>query len=289
MVRDTHGDRAQLVLITAIVIAVILLGMTLVFNSVLYTQTSASGDKVQSVDDKRFTHLEIHQSIGDLTHIVNLVANESFNDTLEAERSTFERIIKNTTATAQPIAIANLNVTKADTGHAAVGPMTDDYLIASDDPFIVGHARLELYVSSLEDGNVTVNVTESGSPTETVIFDEDDGAVVTNTGCTITPAEEQGAVTIDLRTGWVDAPTEGCDLSYVARNETYESIEIMIDDGVSGSVELIVRTDDPDSLDTSVPGLSEVAWSVHVSYDRIGTDAVAIGIEDEIHPYGDGT
>ncbi|MFP9190371.1 DUF7261 family protein [Natronosalvus vescus] len=56
-------DRGQLVLIAAITIAFILLGVVVVFNGVLYTQTLSSSASTQTVSDTDRTMLEVTDGV----------------------------------------------------------------------------------------------------------------------------------------------------------------------------------------------------------------------------------
>lgn len=56
-------DRGQLVLISAILLAFIILGLVVAFNGVLYTDTVASGGAGESMDDVQKVEAEIVQMI----------------------------------------------------------------------------------------------------------------------------------------------------------------------------------------------------------------------------------
>jgi len=57
------GDRGQLVLIAAISIAFILLGVVVVFNGVLYTQTVSSSSSDQSLSEPSVIELEVEDAV----------------------------------------------------------------------------------------------------------------------------------------------------------------------------------------------------------------------------------
>ncbi|MFP8955226.1 hypothetical protein ACLI4Y_00745 [Natrialbaceae archaeon A-CW3] len=60
---DDNRDRGQLVLIAAITIAFILLGVVVVFNGVLYTQTLSSSASTQTMSDADRTMLEVTDGV----------------------------------------------------------------------------------------------------------------------------------------------------------------------------------------------------------------------------------
>ncbi|ELY60755.1 hypothetical protein [Natronolimnohabitans innermongolicus] len=61
---EGRPDRGQVILIGAIALAFIILGVVVVFNGVLYTETLSSADTGQSGSDAEVTELEIEQGIG---------------------------------------------------------------------------------------------------------------------------------------------------------------------------------------------------------------------------------
>ena len=63
----THTDdrtRGQVILIGAIALAFIILGVVVVFNGVLYTETVSSGPSSQSASTANVTATEVEQSVG---------------------------------------------------------------------------------------------------------------------------------------------------------------------------------------------------------------------------------
>ena len=65
---DARHDRGQLVLIAAVTIAFILLGVVVVFNGVLYTQTLSSSASGQAISDADRSALEIEDGVCALAH-----------------------------------------------------------------------------------------------------------------------------------------------------------------------------------------------------------------------------
>lgn len=79
----TRQDRGQLVLIAAVTIAFILLGVVVVFNGVLYTQTLSSSASGQAISDADRSALEIEDGICALAH--NGSITEEDLEALEAQ------------------------------------------------------------------------------------------------------------------------------------------------------------------------------------------------------------
>jgi len=80
--RETDGstnnrDRGQIILIGAIAVAFIILGIVLVFNGVLYTETLSTGSSSQSASDAATTETEITQGIACLIERLDDPANET--------------------------------------------------------------------------------------------------------------------------------------------------------------------------------------------------------------------
>ncbi|MGQ3412398.1 hypothetical protein ACT4ML_09050 [Natrinema sp. LN54] len=102
-------ERAQVILIGAVSLAFIILGIVVVFNGVLYTETLSSGGTSQSASDADVIEHEINQSIGCLLVEVEDQSGASDNSTLEdqavANISAFNTAYQNTTAHSTPAAV----------------------------------------------------------------------------------------------------------------------------------------------------------------------------------------
>jgi len=80
--RETDGstnnrDRGQIILIGAIAVAFIILGIVIVFNGVLYTETLSTGSSSQSASDAATTETEITHGIACLIERLDDPANET--------------------------------------------------------------------------------------------------------------------------------------------------------------------------------------------------------------------
>lgn len=108
-------ERAQVILIGAVSLAFIILGIVVVFNGVLYTETLSSGGTSQSAANANAIEREVNQSIGCLLVEVERQSDAS-GSTLKAQAetniSTFNTAYQNTTANATPAAV-NINYINA--------------------------------------------------------------------------------------------------------------------------------------------------------------------------------
>lgn len=77
-------DRGQVILIGAITLAFIVLGIVVVFNGVLYTETLSSGGVSQSASEADIVGYELNQSVGCTLEWVESESDESGSD-LEAQ------------------------------------------------------------------------------------------------------------------------------------------------------------------------------------------------------------
>ncbi|MDQ2051375.1 hypothetical protein RBH26_12905 [Natronolimnohabitans sp. A-GB9] len=93
---DDRPDRGQVILIGAIALAFIILGVVVVFNGVVYTETLSSGETGQSASSAETTELEVRQGIA------CLLDGETGDDDLE---ETYTGLYQNATAHSQPAAV----------------------------------------------------------------------------------------------------------------------------------------------------------------------------------------
>ncbi|WP_265111288.1 DUF7261 family protein [Halosolutus halophilus] len=105
-----NRDRGQLILIGAITLAFIILGVVVVFNGVLYTETLSSSATSQSASDAATTEAEVARGIGCLAENVNGDADVTNpSDEVETQVEKFSEMYRNTTANSEP-AIRNVSL-----------------------------------------------------------------------------------------------------------------------------------------------------------------------------------
>ncbi|WP_121742294.1 hypothetical protein [Natronorubrum halophilum] len=96
-------DRGQVILVGAIALAFIILGVVVVFNGVLYTETLSSGSTSQSASAADATELEIEQGIGCL--LVQLEGGNATEDQVEENVSVFTDRYRRAQAQSSPTAV----------------------------------------------------------------------------------------------------------------------------------------------------------------------------------------
>lgn len=92
-------DRGQVILIGAVALAFIILGVVVVFNGVLYTETLSSADTGQSASDAERTELEVRQGVG------CILSETDGEDQIKAEISAFNQLYQNATAESHSAAV----------------------------------------------------------------------------------------------------------------------------------------------------------------------------------------
>ncbi|QLK25457.1 hypothetical protein HYG81_15415 [Natrinema zhouii] len=100
MVTDDRS-RGQVILIGAITLAFIILGIVVVFNGVLYTETLSSGSSGQSAADATVTELEIEQGIA----CVLARGNENIEENITAFNNAYRNATTESTTTAVNISV----------------------------------------------------------------------------------------------------------------------------------------------------------------------------------------
>ncbi|WP_408959140.1 hypothetical protein [Natrinema sp. 74] len=103
-----RDDRAQLILIGAITLAFIILGVVVVFNGVLYTETLSSGGTSQSASTADTVALEVEHGVGCLLERVendSSASNSTLADHIKQNVSTFSDSYRHRTVRSTPAAV----------------------------------------------------------------------------------------------------------------------------------------------------------------------------------------
>ena len=121
-------DRGQVILIGAVALAFIVLGVVVVFNGVLFTETLSSADTGQSASGAEATELEVRQGVACLVADHNddslFGGDDEAEAALRSEIETYAELHRNATAHSRP---AVVNVTPDDeSGTPFDGLFTDD-------------------------------------------------------------------------------------------------------------------------------------------------------------------
>ncbi|MFA9425258.1 hypothetical protein [Natronorubrum sp. A-ect3] len=98
----SRTERGQVILIGALALAFIILGVVVVFNGVVYTETLSSSETGQSATTAEATELEVQQGIG------CLIDRQDDDDLLEENITAFNDLYQNSTAHSSP-AVVNIS------------------------------------------------------------------------------------------------------------------------------------------------------------------------------------
>ncbi|WP_137289647.1 hypothetical protein [Natronorubrum halophilum] len=100
---SNRRDRGQVILVGAIALAFVILGVVVVFNGVLYTETLSSGSTSQSASTADATELEIERGVGCL--LVQLEEGNATERQVEENVSVFTDRYQRAQAQSSPTAV----------------------------------------------------------------------------------------------------------------------------------------------------------------------------------------
>ena len=104
---SSRTERGQVILIGALALAFIILGVVIVFNGVVYTETLSSSETGQSATTAEATELEIQQGIG------CLIDKQEDDERLEESITEFNDLYQKSTAHSSP-AVVNISASSDD-------------------------------------------------------------------------------------------------------------------------------------------------------------------------------
>lgn len=182
---DDRLDRGQVILIGAVALAFIVLGVVVVFNGVLYTETLSSADSGQRASNVDAIELEIEQGVGCLRSQTNSTVTELAD---EGELDQFNGRYGNSTANAEPVVV---NVSPVDDDELTVEydstdtTFTRQLTVTADDcPRTVSVDEYEVTYDDVNEtytANWTVSSRSNDLSNVTVVFaDSDDPRNKTN-------------------------------------------------------------------------------------------------------------
>ena len=252
MVTERH-DRGQLILITAIAVAFILLAIVIVFNGLLFTQTIASEDASKATTDVKTSERELERGVQGIVQRRNLDEDtglDEMNDSIEEFASEY----RDATATNKP-AIVNVSITDYESAE-----LDQDNISSGESMRIENNVGYLLLSPDSGSPTVTMNVSAGGSYSECDVNVDNPVDLVTGAnanGCVLPdPGDEYDRVLIE---------SEGGDVTY----------------------DLVEKDDGGDEV-WSV----DVAYtydSSGVTYDRTFTVEIYEGVPDHAWPEGDDT
>lgn len=246
-------DRGQIILIGAIALAFIILGIVVVFNGVLYTETISSSSTSQSAADVEVTQHELETGVAGIVHRSNIAGKDLDDDNLDIGEynNLFRKVTTNNTPTITTVEYDGRN-TPATSSVGNVSDfdgLTDSNISdASRDTSQVGHFTLRLNTSN--DGTLVIN----NSTSETTF--EVDGSQINVDGESVST----GTARVDLVAGTVNGTPHQRVPELFDPSESYEDITIDLN-GVDGTYELVTNRSGghDDALSTRT---TEGAWKV---------------------------
>ncbi|WP_207588614.1 DUF7261 family protein [Halomontanus rarus] len=280
-------DRAQLILIAAIALAFIILGIVVVFNSVLYTQTMSSSSSIETTSDAQLAELEMARGVRGVAQEVNL--NSSTND-IAGQSEAFINQYQNATAERRP-AIVDVSVVgvsepaQATDSDVSLGEVFNS---SNDNDGEVGHFKLKLDSNELGSPiRVTSTNKSSGDETQLEISSTSNGFSFNDLeGDHCSVDQSESVVHFDFTTGTIAGGNTGnddCSIKLINSNETYESLRFNGEE--EGYYELIARGDD-DLVENGNEVGHLAAWTVDLEY-TYDTSELSVEREFEVDVYGD--
>ncbi|WP_049923766.1 hypothetical protein [Halopiger djelfimassiliensis] len=265
-----------MILIGAITLAFIILGIVVVFNGVLYTETISSSSTSHSTADATMAVQELDQGIGGIAHQKNINSSYDFDDAVDE----FSDRYRNTTVNAQPVAAAVTDARTDERARVATGDLSaiesNPGNNASVEDRNVGHLLVTL---DPDGGRVTVTTNESG--TEESVDIEATGGDIYVDGTRVADAPAR----VDPVTGEInDSAVSGSGLDIIDPTTEYDEVELEVGSGMDGEYELVAKDD------TSINGVADsiAMWSVEIDTTYESND-VSYEQTHTVDIYGDRT
>ncbi|MHC3437527.1 DUF7261 family protein [Natrialbaceae archaeon A-gly3] len=267
-------DRGQLLLVGAVAVAFIILGVVVIFNGVLYTQTISAGDSVERTDDVDVSERELAEGVRGVVHWNNLAGDSTDWDTgLDTYVNHYEDVAVND----RPVVVTIREKRDTKQGYLDESTISGDEteVFDSDDGSNVGH--LALTIETGESATVTID----GVTVSIDLEEEENVITVDNDDCDV-DIDDQDHVRFDLTSGTASATLpDDCELDLIDQSAEYKTIKF--EDDSNAQYELIAFDDE--ALENG-GDLDDVTWSVDVTYTYDSSD-VTYEREMTIPIYGD--
>ncbi|WP_049925989.1 DUF7261 family protein [Halopiger goleimassiliensis] len=256
-----HRSRGQVILVGAVALAFIILGIVVVFNGVLYTETISSSSTSQGASHAELAEVELEKGVAQLGHGVNVHEGGDENALADAIENGdgFNDLYRTTTANGRSAVtdVSDVDVVRtAGTVLSDIDPADQDRINFHNRAYI-GHFSFEIEGS--DDGEIQIG-TGLG---ETVTIDTYGSTLEIETDAGDRCSVEAEEAVFDLVSGAVDAQTDctSSDLSIIDPEQDYT--EVRFDRDRIGSYD-IVATEDTNNVNS---GDGIWAVSVDVTYD----------------------
>ncbi|ELY87604.1 hypothetical protein C483_16933 [Natrialba hulunbeirensis JCM 10989] len=258
---EPQRDRGQVILIGAIALAFIILGIVVVFNGVLYTETISSSATSQSAADAAVTQHELEKGVAGIIHRQNM-DGETYGT--EQYSGLHKDVVTNSGAMITGIEVEDDSSSDATvaTNETDLSVFNGDNISENGEETQIGHLLLE--VKELN-GEITIEYLG-----ESVTIDSD--------------TVEQEPARIDLVAGTVNG-TSNAELQVFDPETAYDSVQIDVDEDVEGGYEIV--TNGQGTLDSrfSEDEVPDGSWAIKatVTYD---SNDVSVDQTHDIPVYG---
>lgn len=286
-ITEERSDRAQLILVAAIVLAVTFIGLAIVVNSAIFSENLATRGDVPGSDEALDFQYEVNQNVGELVESIN--ENESYaKEDIEGAVESFQlqsaiqqsrrggtvnvQYLSDTDG--QRVAQEESGPLQNEMGNLTVAENVDDARniqfdfenIDGEFDFIAKDSEQKNWTMTVDEDRIMVEIATDGNfRSDTCDVDASDGLTIDVTRATVDGDRCQALE----RTG------EGESLWFAANIENDYTIEFEGGDSVEGTYSMILQQDanpfpDPD-LDP-VDDLSaivddDIAYSVEIQYE----------------------
>lgn len=290
MMASERRDRAQLILIGAIAIAFIVLGIVVVFNSVLYSQTISSGNSIESATHADDTELELDRGVRGLVRRANVDSEESGPDGhLDDVNDSVEEYVEahqNSTGSSRSAIVSVDELRIVDEATVARDRSNNSNQTIDFDDRDVGEVTVTIDPDGMND---TVSVDNGDG--QTVEFAEAGGNISVDDGtesCTIDSPD--GPVRFDLVAADANATIveESCPLDLFDRgSDSSGDVEVTTTGSdVEYGYTVVLNESDTIEVDNGPNGDYAAAWTIAATYSYESND-VSYERELEIEIYGD--
>ncbi|SDD37409.1 hypothetical protein [Natrinema hispanicum] len=265
---NARRNRGQVILIGAITLAFILLGIVVVFNGVLYTETLSSSATSQSTADAEVIEQGLEDDLIEIARRGNQNDDwKSSNDFEDEITNTgkFNHQYRNLTANGRSAFMSLTDVT-AEYGHIATNVPID----GSPEQIDVDDSKIDYLVLDLNATNhEKVNVTTDKDSTNVTIESNSNSFEID--GCEIDSAD----VRFDLVNGETDDPSAvDCDsdelqnkLSLIDEGVSYDEVEITEDN--LGTYDIVARDGFDGNPDSSHEGVWKIEGNITYQSDKV--------------------
>lgn len=264
-------DRAQLILVGALVIALAIVGLTVVVNTAVFTDTAGSYGTTETIKDGGEVGQDVEQAVGATVRGVNQEGGD-----LSQIDTTINASVGNITADGSGGFVGVSDVRESNNGSLISGGVKDGVLVNHTKASAIGEFAITVQ-GELDPISVTLNETDVGEQ-EVTIFEDNDNISIDVDDDVVCENIEGDTVTIDILRGWTTPG--GCTFDPVGDLQPNQ-IELS---GSDGHYNITIDAEDynPDiNPDDGYP--RDIYWAVDVDY-IIDTGEVTFEADDREVP-----